>query len=138
MGNGSILISSATPTGSTPQIQITYPVTSLTESTRAIRFKAKQRVGQPSRPRSIIITDTSTGPLNISGVRVSGRDAQDFSINDQCVGTVAPGARCRIWVRFDPSARGPRSALLTVATNAPSQPRTIRLIGIGAPRAKHT
>ena len=44
----------------------------------------------------------------------------------------APGANCTIAVDFTPGATGPRSALLTIPSDASNGPVTVGLDGVGA------
>jgi hypothetical protein len=103
-----------------------------------------QALGTPTAPRGATVTSfgvpdpTGASTLAVSGIGVSGPAAADFRIvSSTCGGAVMPsGAACAIGVQFVPSAAGPRTASLDVATNAASGVSHIALAGDGVdPRA---
>jgi hypothetical protein len=68
--------------------------------------------------------------LVVSGASVAGPAASDFTIVGNTCGAVMPsGSACSVSVQFTPTAAGPRTATLGLATNA--GPKTIALSGNG-------
>lgn len=66
--------------------------------------------------RTLFITNSGAGLLNISGVTTSGAHASDFVILDYPI-AVYPGTVSNFVIRFDPSAAGSRTATVVVASD---------------------
>lgn len=90
-------------------------------------------VDETSPPAAATAISVGTGPVTIGGVTISGTHAGDFGIvNDGCSGaTLPPTVACVVLVDFSPVDVGPRTATLTVPSNAPDSPHTVRLVGEG-------
>ena len=86
-----------------------------------------------SAPHTPTVTNKGSFGLNVSQVRVVGENQADYVISDDhCGGSVVPaGGSCSISVRFAPSARGARVAVLEITTNAAHSPHTVALRGVG-------
>jgi len=83
-----------------------------------------------------VLTARSAGPVpepfTVTSIGITGPDAADFVIaGDQCSGQTVTG--CNVFVRFQPLATGPRSAILQVFDDAAGSPHTAALTGIGGP-----
>lgn len=66
------------------------------------------------------ILNTGTASLNLTGapvVSISGANAADFIVTAQPLGPVAASGSVSFSVAFDPSAAGPRSAIITIAND---------------------
>jgi hypothetical protein len=85
-------------------------------------------------PQAIVLTP-SLGTAQVTKVRVSGTDADDFIISsDGCTGTTVNSGiptTCTVRVRFAPSQAGPRDATLLVASNAMNGTLEVPLTGAG-------
>lgn len=85
-----------------------------------------------SNPASSTITNNSTTTVTISGIGKSGTNAAEFTAVGTCVGAVpvqlAPAASCTLGATFAPTAVGTRTAVLTVQSNASTNP-SINLSG---------
>lgn len=79
--------------------------------------------------QTITLTAGNTGNLAVSSITPSSQ----FSESDNCVGTVANGASCTITVTYAPTGTGPVPGTLSIATNDPSSPEIVDLLGIDAP-----
>lgn len=92
-----------------------------------------QQVGTSNGARTATLTNNGTAPLVVSGVSIAGANAADFSKRtDGCSGkTLNPGRSCTVYIKFTPSATGPRSARLSFADNATASPETVALSGTG-------
>ncbi len=80
----------------------------------------------------LVITNTGSANLVISGFAISGINAGDFSIGaTPCPTPVAPSMTCVPAVTFTPSAVGARTAQLTITSNALGSPHVVTLTGTG-------
>ena len=84
-------------------------------------------VGFTSASQKFLWTNNSTFSLLVSSVTMTG----DFVITGNTCTAVGAGATCEIDVAFDPTAIGPRTGMLTVATS--SNTLTAPLTGTGVP-----
>jgi hypothetical protein len=107
----------------------TAPVASVAPSN--VTF-AGQMVGSASSSQSLTLSNPGNATLTITGVTVSGPNASDFSLQNQCRAFLATGMSCGMLVSFTPTAAGSRTATLNLATNAGSTPQLVTLTGAGA------
>lgn len=83
-----------------------------------------------------VVTNTGTAqlafvaPLPNSPAALGGANPGDFSVTG-CASAVNPGLTCTLNVTFTPATTGPRSATLTIASNATNGPLVISLTGTG-------
>jgi Abnormal spindle-like microcephaly-assoc'd, ASPM-SPD-2-Hydin len=92
----------------------------------------EQLAGTRSDAKAVTVTNTGAGPLSISTFRLTGVDATDFAQGAACPvspDTLASGASCTIYVSFDPSGAGAKSATLAVGDDAADSPQTVALSG---------
>jgi hypothetical protein len=98
-----------------------------------------QLVGSASAAKAITVSNTGSGTLVISGLTLVGTHASEFSISSGKVPiNIQPGTSAVISVVFTPADKGTRSAVLSIADNAPGNPHTITLTGTGSGVAKIT
>jgi hypothetical protein len=90
-----------------------------------------QTLSTTSTVRSIILTNTGSGTLNITSVVASGDFAVVTVPVTNCGGTLAPLATCSLNVTFTPTATGGRSGNLTITDNAAGSPQVAPLQGNG-------
>jgi hypothetical protein len=95
------------------------------------------RTGGPGPVRAVRVLNTGPTPVVISGTRVSGLDAHDFSVRaTTCLpaaalaGILQPRTGCAVQVGFVPAAPGRRDATLTMTVN--QIPYSVGLSGRGA------
>jgi hypothetical protein len=93
---------------------------------------ANQVVGGAGSSQSLTLSNPGSATLNVTGVLLSGPNAGDFSLRNQCGATLEAGKSCGILVSFTPAAPGTRTASLSVASNAGTTPQTVVLSGTGA------
>ncbi len=98
---------------------VTFSATSLT-------FPA-QTVFSTSPPQKLTLTNTGLGILKISGGSLTGQ----FGENNNCGGTLAPGASCSAEVTFKPTSKGTLNGTIAVTDNAPGSPQNVSLTGVG-------
>jgi Abnormal spindle-like microcephaly-assoc'd, ASPM-SPD-2-Hydin len=77
-------------------------------------------LGRITDVRHVIITNSGNADLTVSGLHLGGNAPKSFVLGKQtCTGpAIAPGATCRVNVRFAPSRVGGRLATLVVANDA--------------------
>jgi len=98
-----------------------------------------QGVGSAGAPQGVPVTNQGPATLTVSAVTVGGAQAGDFSVaSDGCSGVpLVKGGVCSIGVVFSPTAPGLRTATLSIASNAATNPRIINLSGQAvAPRVR--
>jgi len=83
----------------------------------------------------LTLANTGGATLNVANVVLGGAQAGDYSLVDGCGGqAIAPAATCVVQVTFAPSAYGPRTATLTIVSDASNSPVVVAAIGSGIPR----
>ncbi len=76
-----------------------------------------------SATRTIVVRETGTAPLTLSGAAIGGADAVSFVLQTPPPATIANGgAEAGVLIRCAPSAPGVKSATLSFATNDPATP----------------
>ncbi len=88
------------------------------------------KVGQ-SLTKNVTLKNAGSTTLDISNVTVTGTNHGDFVPGDGCGSTLTAGSSCVISVTFAPSAKGNRSANLTVTDNALINTQIVPLFGDG-------
>jgi hypothetical protein len=86
----------------------------------------------------VTMNDTGTSYLTITGITVTGADAADFTLTNDCGTQLGSGNSCTISVTFTPQTSNAgglitwtESAALKVAGNQPNSPTTLPLSGTG-------
>lgn len=100
----------------------------------SITFGA-QTVATTSGQSTAIVTSLGSAAVAFSSVALSGANPGDFAIGGTCGGILAPAATCTLTVTFTPSAPGPRTAQVTLASNAGNDPVVIDVAGTGTTSA---
>jgi len=83
-----------------------------------------------STSKAVVLNNTTTAPLAISSISVSG----DFGQTSTCPiapATLAAGGNCKISVTFTPTVLGVRAGTLRVSDNGSNTPQTAQLSGTG-------
>ena len=107
------------------------PAPALRVSPGSLAF-ATQATSTVSAPRTVTLTNTGPGTLELSGVAVAGGNADDFFVGSStCGGPLASGVTCELTVRFAPGGQGGRTATLQITSNDPGSPATVALSGAG-------
>lgn len=115
------------------EVEVIDPRSRISVSSSSLDFDPRA-VGSIGPTRTLTVTNTgSADPLNVGGVRRSGADPDDFMVNaDDCTtGPIPTGESCRIGARFAPEAAGPRTATLTISSDAAGGPVEVTLSGAG-------
>lgn len=93
-----------------------------------------QPVNSTSAEISLLLTNTGTINLTVTGVSLSGVAAASFSATNGCT-SVAPSSNCVVSVSFRPTSLGLKVASLIIASNAFRSPATVPLSGTGVAAA---
>jgi YD repeat-containing protein len=86
-----------------------------------------QLVGTTSPPQSVTLSSTGDTTLTVNSIAAGG----DFAQTNNCPASLPNGQSCTIQVTFTPTARGTRSATLTVTDNSTTSPEQASLSGQG-------
>src|SRR5262249_16148839 len=78
-----------------------------------------------SSSETVNLSNTGDGPLTITNVAITG----DFSEDNTCGSSVAPGGTCSFAVKFAPTASGNRTGTLSITDNATGSPHAVALAG---------
>jgi hypothetical protein len=98
----------------------------------SVVFSGTQPLATIGAPHVVTVSNNGTAPLAISALTFSGSDAGDFLVSStSCLGEVAAGSSCQVTVNFAPQAEGPRTAVLSIVSNAPLSPASVTLSGTG-------
>lgn len=90
-----------------------------------------QPLNSASAAIPLVLTNSGTGPLNLTGITFTGAAAAEYSQTNNCGTQVAASSSCTINVVFDPTALNPQSANIVIADNAAPGTQTIALLGTG-------
>ena len=99
----------------------TAPAASVSPS--SLRF-GSQMLGTSSAAQTVVLSDSGTGPLNVTNISITG----PFGQTNNCT-TVAAGSSCSISVTFSPAALGSASGTLSITDPVGTQ--TVALSGNG-------
>ncbi len=136
LGSGQVLVTGGTsPDGqplSTAEVFRAGPGPLVYVSPNALSFDPQQ-VGSTSASKSYTVANEGSAALRVSGVDVSGSHPGDFLGSTTCTkAPLIPGATCTVSVQFGPTATGLRTALVSIADNAPQSPQGAAVSGYGA------
>ncbi|NDE01189.1 MAG: choice-of-anchor D domain-containing protein, partial [Gammaproteobacteria bacterium] len=88
-------------------------------------------VGATSALKTMSLRNTGDAALTISGITLTGTDSNQYQQTNDCGTTLSPAASCLISVTFKPTSAGDKTANVSVASNAASQPAAFALTGKG-------
>jgi len=91
-------------------------------------------VNTSSNSVEIVVSNTGKGDLTISSVNLSGTNANQFSIisNSCTTATLKENEECYIYVDFEPSSTGSKTAVVVISSNDPVTPKlNVSLTGKG-------
>lgn len=111
----------------TPLFQVTFRGTGIDSEVGVdpltLSFVPRSTQTVPSPPQTVTVENTGTTPLVISGITLAGDHPGDFILSMPVdTSDIAPGASRGYEVSFQPTAGGPRQAVLRVATNDSDEP----------------
>jgi hypothetical protein len=79
------------------------------------------------------LSNPGTAPLTGIVTTLSGANTADYSISNNCSGTLAAGSTCSVTLNFIPQATGTFTATVNVADNATGSSQTATVTGTGTP-----
>ena len=88
--------------------------------------------GKSSKPKRVVITNTGTMPVSFASIAATG----DFSRASGCGPTIAPRKKCKVTIKFSPTALGTRAGALTITSSATNSPLAVSLSGNGTTKKK--
>ena len=78
--------------------------------------------GTTSESETVTLTNSASTALSIPSIAISGTNASDFAETDNCLGSVAAGASCSLFVTFTPPVTGSRAGILAIVNNLHRRP----------------
>jgi len=81
--------------------------------------------GSTSAPQSVLLTNSGTADLNLTGIALTGTGVNLFHESSTCGSVVAVGASCNISVTFAPLVPGGYSAQIVLTDNAADSPQSV-------------
>jgi len=115
-------------TSGQPPADVATPAPSpITVTPATLNFGA-QPVGTSSQPRTATLANVGNTSVTILDITASGID---FSENDSCQGSLAPGASCTIDVTFKPAITGPRMGTVVITASESAHAIFLVLTGSG-------
>lgn len=90
-----------------------------------------QQDGTTSTAQTFTLTNSGSGPLNISSIWTSGTNGKDFAQTNNCGSSLTVGGTCTISVVFKPTVNGGESGAVSFSDNAKNSPQTVSLSGTG-------
>lgn len=130
--NGELLLSSNAP--NTPhRVNLAgngLPAPAVGLAPSSLSF-GSQPVGSTSDAQTVVLTNTGSATLTVSGVAITGVNTGDFTATHGCTIPLAPGETCAVRVTFAPTAEGTRLADVSITSNAPGSPHRVSLSGTG-------
>jgi Domain of unknown function (DUF1929)/Legume lectin domain/PKD domain/Quinohemoprotein amine dehydrogenase, alpha subunit domain III len=87
--------------------------------------------GTATSSTNIVISNSGTAPLHVSGVVFGGTNVSEFvNPSNPCVGIpIAPSASCTVSVTFAPLGVGTRTETVTITDDAPNSPQAFTING---------
>jgi hypothetical protein len=116
---------------SEPTLVTTEPVTIATEP--VVTFSMNNvdfgsiGVYETSNPIELVLTNTGSAPINISGVSITS----DYLEANNCSNNVPVNESCIFDIQFSPTTTGEISGALTITSDAVNSPETVMLAGNG-------
>ena len=86
-----------------------------------------QAIGTTSPTKPVVMSNSGTLPLTISGIVGTG----PFGVSSNCGSQLAGGESCTLSVDFTPSATGPVAGSVTISSSDSGSPRAVALFGEG-------
>jgi Tol biopolymer transport system component len=89
--------------------------------------------GSQSDPKTFTISNTGGLNLTINSISLAGTNPTQFKINqNNCGASLSSGQSCTVIVKFKPTSRGKKTAVLRIKTNDPDTPQNdVSLTGNG-------
>jgi hypothetical protein len=102
----------------------------VTLSSTSLAF-GSQKVDTPSSAQSVTLTNGGAATLSSISIKLTGGQADDFTVANACGSTLAAKASCSVSITFKPVSTGAKAASISVADNASGSPHAVTLSGTG-------
>lgn len=100
-------------------------------STTALNF-GEQAIDGEKIPQAVVLSNSGNEPIRVGEIAIVGQPSAGFTIIDStCRGSLVPGDRCLVAVRFSPTQTGQQTAQLSVTSGTDTAPQRVLLQGIG-------
>jgi len=106
--------------GSAPTVPPSNPQASISLSPGTLDFGAVAIGG--SATRTVTLTDSGTGPLNVSGIALCADTSAEYKLSPSAPFTVAAGGKQTLSVTYTPTSAGTDNGCATIASNDPVAP----------------
>lgn len=118
--------------GQKPEITVQHPTgTDLLSGVDRRKFGTIVK-GRKSPTKTILISNTGTTTLTLTGISRGGKHPRDFIVTAPQNTSLAPGATTTIRVTFKPTAKGNRSAIISIQSDDTDESTfTIAVSGVG-------
>ena len=90
---------------------------------------AQRTAGTTSIAQTVTLSNTGDAALAIGGAALSGTNASEFTLVNQCSTSLAVNANCTLNVSFAPATPGSKSATLTVSGSSGGLPIAVPITG---------
>jgi hypothetical protein len=133
---GSVVIKDNSGTGS-QTVTLTGTGLASTSGTPAVSlphtsiYMGTEILNTLSTPFLLVMTNSGTGSLLISGISVTGTNSTNFPLTHNCPASLAAGAKCTLTIYFKPTATGTRTGSVVIKDNAGTGSQTVTLTGTG-------
>ena len=86
-----------------------------------------------SQSKSVQTTLTNVGSttLNISSIKITGADTDEFHQTNSCGSSLGPGKSCSIAVIYRPTEQGLDRAQISISHDGGGSPQQVPLLGFG-------
>ena len=105
-------------------------ISDITLSPKTIDF-GNQKVHTTSVPIPVALKNISGRTVTIRQIKITGTNAEDFAQTNDCGHSVPPKGQCTIMATFTPTAKGHRSAQVSVNDDGGGSPQKVLLSGVG-------
>jgi hypothetical protein len=96
-------------------------------------YMGSEHLNRLSTPFLLVMTNSGTGSLSISSISVTGTNATNFPLTENCPTTLAAGSKCTLTIYFKPTAIGTRTGSVVIKDNAGTGSQTVALTGTAIP-----
>ena len=116
--------------GSPQSVKLTGTGTEVKLSATSLTFPATT-VNTVSAPQSVTLTNVGSTTLTITSISLGGTDPSDYSETNTCGNSVKALGSCTLTMKFQPKAKGIRTASVLINDNGGASPQQISLTGTG-------
>ena len=123
--------------GTVFSLSLGSPATTVTLSPTSLSF-GDQLIDTTSSAKTVTLTNSGTATLDISSISITAGSSFFAISSNTCEATLAAGKKCKVSVKFTPTALGAVTGTLSFTDNASGSPQTVSLSGTGEAQATLT